>query len=81
MKKTNKNDSLCFSIHNQLHSVYPISSWCDGGSSSNSDDDTMVHSLFDLDDTSIFYKKQNKRTLHEINSWEILNLLLKQQWN
>ena len=66
-----------FSIYNQLHSVYPISSSCDDGSSSNSDDATMVHSLFDLVDTSTFYKKQNKRTLHEIDSRKILNFLLK----
>jgi len=47
--------------------------------SSNSDDTTMVHSLLDLVDISTFYKKQNKRILYEIDSWEILNLLLKQQ--
>jgi len=37
----------------------------------------MVHSLFDLVDTSAFYKKQNKRTLYEIDSWEILNFVIK----
>ena len=34
-----------------------ISSSCDGVSSSNSDDTTMVYSLFDLVDTSTFCKK------------------------
>ena len=49
----------------QLHSLSKnnnddeISSSCDGGSSSNRDDTTIVHSLFDLVDTSTFYKKQN----------------------
>ena len=35
-----------------------ISSSCDGVSVSNCDDATMVHSFFDLVDTSAFYKKQ-----------------------
>ena len=54
----------------QLHSLsknnnnYGISSSCNGVSSSNSDDTTMVHSLFDLNDTSTFYKKQNEIILY-----------------
>ena len=79
MKKQIKMIRCVFSICNQLHSAHPISFSRDGHSRNNSDDAAMVHSLLDLVDTSAFHKKQKKRKLHEIDSWEILNLLLKQQ--
>ena len=69
---TNKFGMQSHSLSKNNNNDDVISSSFDGdGSGSNSDDATMVCSSLDLVDTSTFCKKQNKRTLHEIDSWEI----------